>query len=112
METSYEFDNYFEHKKLDKIYGEPNTRSLKKVFKQSLERNSRSIPSTLSGGQYGHLFMVIPDAEWHNLPGAAPVIPPQDPGPFTLRGGLTASEIAVGQKLKMRTNTNIISFKL
>ena len=97
METTYDFDNYFEHKQLDKIYGEPDTRSLQKVFKQ-LKRNARSIPSTLGGGQYGHLFMVIPPAEWNNLPGAVAVVPPRDPGPFALRGGLTASEIAVGQK--------------
>ena len=68
MESTYNCD--FEHKTIDKIYGEPNTRSLQKVFKQ-LRRNARSVTSPLGGGQYGHLFMVMPQDEWDNLPGIA-----------------------------------------
>ena len=65
MESTYNFD--FEHKTIDKIYGEPNARSLQKVFKQ-LRRNARSITSPLGGGQYGHLFMVMTQNDWDNLP--------------------------------------------
>ena len=97
MESTYNFDDIFEHKTLDKIYGEPDTKSLQKLFKQ-LKRNARSVTSPLGGGQYGHLFMVIPDEEWRNLPGTTPVISPTDPGPFRLEGRLTAAEIAVHQK--------------
>ena len=96
MDTTYSFDNFFEHKTLDKIHEEPDTRSLQKLFKQ-LRRNARSVPSNLGGGQYGHLFMVMTPQEWNALPGTTPVNPPQDPGNFTLGGRVTASEIAVAQ---------------
>ena len=97
MESTYNFEDIFEHKSIDKIYGEPDAKSLQKVFKQ-IKRNARSINSPLGGGQYGHLFMVIPQAEWDALPGTVPVEPPQDPGPFEIEGRLTATEIAVCQK--------------
>ena len=97
MDTKYDFENYFEHKTLTKVYGEPTTKSLQKLFKE-LKRNARSITSTLGGGQYGHLFMILTEDEWNNLPGTTPVIPPEDPGPLVLGGRLTASEIAMHQK--------------
>ena len=96
MPSTYNFDDYFEHKTLDRIYGEPTAKSLQKLFKQ-LKRNARSVTSSLGGGQYGHMFMVMPENEWNNLPGTTPVIPPRDPGPFNLQGRLTAVEIAVRQ---------------
>ena len=72
MEFTYNFDDTFQHKTLDKIYGEPDTMSLQKLFKQ-LIRNSWSVTSTFGGGQYGHLFMVMSDAEWNALPGTTTV---------------------------------------
>ena len=77
------------------MYGEPTTKSLQKLFKQ-LNRNARSITPTLGGGQYSHLFMVITEDEWENLPDTTPVV--QDPGPFALKVLLNASEITVNQK--------------
>ena len=97
MDTTYNFDNFLEHKTLDKIHEEPNARSLQKLFKQ-LRRNARSVNSNLGGGQHGHLFMVMTDAEWTQLPNTAPVVEPQDPGQFALAGVVTASQIAVAQK--------------
>ena len=58
METTHSFNENFEHKNLDKIHGEPDAKNLQKLFKQ-LKRNARSVPSTLGGGQYGQLFIVI-----------------------------------------------------
>ena len=97
MTTTYDFENYFEHKTLDKVFGEPTTHSLHQLFKQ-LKRNARSVPSTLGGGQYGHLFMVLTPEEWTALPESTPVIPPEDPDPFALQRGTPAVEIAVNQK--------------
>ena len=97
METTHDFGNYFDHQKLDKVYGEPTTKTLQKLFKQ-LKRNARSVTSPLGGGQYGHLFMVVTPQEWNQYPGTTPVIQPQDPGPFVLSGRVTASEIAMEQK--------------
>ena len=95
MDSKYNFE--FEHKTLDKIEGEPNAKSLQKLFKQ-LRRNARSITISLGGGQHGHLFMVLSEAEWNALPDSAPVIPPADPGTFTLIGRPIAAEIAMRQQ--------------
>ena len=57
MDSTYDFDDFFEHKTLDEIHGEPDTKSLQKLFKQ-LKRNARSMASTLGGDQYSHLFML------------------------------------------------------
>ena len=111
MPSTYNFDDYFEHKTLDRIYGEPTAKSLQKLFKQ-LKRNARSVTSSLGGGQYGHLFMVIPEDKWNNLPGTTPVIPPPDPGPFTLNGRLTAVKIAVNRMNMRKQKRSIINIKL
>ena len=97
MEATYNFDDTFQHKTLDKIYGEPDAVSLQKLFKQ-LNRNARSVTSTLGGGQYGHMFLVMTEAAWNALPGTTPVQEPQDPGPFILEGRERAAEIAVNEK--------------
>ena len=97
MEATHTFEHFFEHKTLTKIFGEPDAKSLQQLFKQ-LKRNAQSVPSTLGGGQYGHLFMVSTDEEWQNLPGTTPVLAPADPGDFTLDGRPSAAEIAVREK--------------
>ena len=97
MDSTYNFEDFFEHKTLEKIYGEPNAKSLQKLFKQ-LRRNAQSVPSTLGGGQYGHLFMVVSQEDWDNTPGTVPVVPPNDPDPFEIDGRTRPAEIAVAEK--------------
>ena len=103
----YNFEDSFEHKTLDKILGEPDARSLQKLFRQ-LRRNARSLASTLGGGQYGHLFMVLSQEEWDTLPESTPVVPSADPGEFTLVRRPLAAEIAMRKeahdKAKKRYN--------
>ena len=97
MDSNYNFEDSFEYKTLDKIFGEPDAKALQKLFKQ-LRRNARSVNSNLGGEQHGHLFMVMSQAEWDNLPGSAAVIPPADPGEFELVGRPLAAEIAMRNK--------------
>ena len=97
MDSTYNFEDFFEHKTLTKIIGEPNAKSLQKLFKQ-LKRNARSVTSSLGGGQYGHMFMVLSEEEWNNLPGTTPVNAPADPGPLNFGGRMLASEIATHQQ--------------
>ena len=54
---------YFEFPVLDKIHGEPNYESLKKLKKQ-LKANAQSVPSTLGGGNHGLLGLVLTQAEY------------------------------------------------
>ena len=40
---------YFEHKDLDKVYGQPTIDTIVKLLKQS-KRNAQSVPTTLGAG--------------------------------------------------------------
>ena len=97
MSSTYNFDEYFPHKQLTKIPGHPDTKSLQTLVKQ-LRRNARSVNTSLGGGQYGHLFLVLSDLEWNALPNTVPVVEPQDPGPFTLTGGRSTSATVALEK--------------
>ena len=97
-------NKYFEHKDLNKIYGQPNIVSICKLFKQG-KRNAQCVPTTLGGGQTGYLFLYIKPATFRTIPGTTAVIRPTDPGVFTPTSPngvrappLTAAEIAT-QKL-------------
>ena len=102
---------YFEHKDLDKIYGQPTIESIVKLLKQS-KRNAQSVPTTLGGGQLGYLSLYFTAAEYNAITGAAAFTRPTDPGVFvpipntgaSTRGGsgpdpLTPADIAT-QKLE------------
>ena len=102
---------YFEHKDLDKIYGQPTIDTILTLLKQG-KRNGLSVQTTLGGGQLGYLWLFLKDADYNAIPGATRFIRPVDPGVFSpipnpggaaTRGGsgplpLTAADIAT-QKL-------------
>lgn len=46
---------YFEHKDLDKIYGQPTIDTILTLLKQG-KRNGLSVQTTLGGGQLGYLW--------------------------------------------------------
>jgi hypothetical protein len=71
----------FQHKVLTKIHGPPSCKSLQNVSTE-LKANASSVPSTLIGGQNGHLGLLLSDARCINVPQAIPWVPPGDPGPF------------------------------
>ena len=75
-------NKYFEHKDLDKIYGQPNIVSICKLFKQG-KRNAQCVNTTLGGGQTGYLFLYIEPATFRTIPDTMAVIHPTDPGVFT-----------------------------
>ena len=102
---------YFEHKDLDKIYGQPTIETIVKLLKQS-KRNAQSVLTTLGGGQLGYLSLYLTTAEYITIPGATAFVRPTDPGAFvptpnsgiSTRGGtgpdpLTPADIAT-QKLQ------------
>ena len=64
-------NKYFEHKDLDKIYGQPNLVSICKLFRQG-KRNAQCVPSTLGGGQTGYLALYIDAAKLNVIPGTSP----------------------------------------
>ena len=77
QDTNY-VDTYFDHKKLTKIHGEPTFQHLKDL-KDQLRANAASVPSTLGGGLYGHLGLVLDPTEYTSVSGTPYVHPPAPP---------------------------------
>jgi len=83
----------FPHPELTPIQGEPTNKSLRLLSKQ-LYANARAIPSHRGGGQYGHLALIMPDAEYLALPGAVAFVePPVPPVQPVIPAGATAAQI-------------------
>ena len=86
---------YFEHKDLDKIYGQPKIESILTLLKQC-KRNAQTEPTTLGGGQLGYLWFLLKGADYNAISGTFPSIRPVDQeifspalnpgGPTTQRG--------------------------
>ena len=75
-------DRYFEHKTLTKIHGQPDIDSILHLFRQ-VKRNVQKIKTTLGGGQWGYLAIVIATAIYNAIPGTTPFNRPTDPGTFS-----------------------------
>ena len=70
---------YFEHKDLDKVYGQPTINSIVKLLKQR-KRNTQRSPTTLGGGQLGYISFSFMGTECNSIPGTTPLIQPTNPG--------------------------------
>jgi hypothetical protein len=90
-------DTCFQHKLLTKIHGQPSHESLQNVSTE-LKANASSVPSTLKGGQHGHLGLLLSDARCIiTLPHAIPWATPGDPGPFVPPVAGTGPQIEVAR---------------
>ena len=67
---------HFEYKELTPIHGRPSYETLKRMFNE-VKANATSVPSTLGGGQHGHLGLVLPDIEYALISATAFVRPAQ-----------------------------------
>jgi hypothetical protein len=74
-------DTYFQHKVLTKIHGKPTYETLQNALTE-LKANAGSVPSTLGGGQYGHLGLLLSDTRYATLPMTQPWVSPINPGPY------------------------------
>ena len=72
--------SYFQYPVLDKIHGKPTYETLKKLKKQ-LKSNAQSVESSLGGGRYGHLGLVINPTEYAKISTEA-FVKPARPTPF------------------------------
>ena len=72
---------YFQHKTLSRVHGQPIYATLQILFGE-LKANASSVPTTLGGGAHGHLSLLLTDATYTTL-SAVPFISPPNPGPFT-----------------------------
>jgi hypothetical protein len=69
----------FPHTTVTPITGRPNPLSLS-ILQGELYANAISIPTELGGGAYGHLALVMPDAEYIAMAGALAYVAPAHPG--------------------------------
>ena len=110
MSTSYPRvkDTYFQHPVLTKIQGRPTYESLQTLSKQ-IKANATSVPSTIGGGLYGHLGLVLSASKYANLAGTVPWITPGHPGPFAPPAGATGPQIEAAKDVWRALN---VSFDL
>jgi hypothetical protein len=64
------------HDPLTPIEGKPTPEAVCKL-RQELYANVRSLPTDLDRGQHGHLGLLMPDADYLALAGAAYILPPR-----------------------------------
>ena len=74
-------DTYFQHKVLTKVHGQPVYESLQHLATE-IKANASSVPSTLGGGLYGHLGLIVSDERYATLANSIPWVTPHNPGPF------------------------------
>ncbi len=74
-------DTCFQHKLLTKIHGAPTHETLQNVSTE-LKANAGSVPSTLGGGQNGHLGLLLSATIYATLANTAPWATPGNPGVF------------------------------
>ena len=88
-------ETYFQHKVLTRIHGQPTYDSLQ-TLSTEIKANAASVPSTLGGGQYGHLGLILSDARYTALAHTVPWISPANPGVFAPPAG-PAAQIAAAK---------------
>ena len=82
---------YFQHKVLTRVHGKPHLDSLKILF-DKIKANASSVKSTLGGGMYGHLGLLISDTRYATLLATASVNPVNS-GPFNPPAQGTGAQI-------------------
>jgi len=75
-------DTYFQHKVLTRIHGPPVYETLQ-LLATELKANAASVPTTLGGGLYGHLGLVVSDQKYATLANSSPWVTPVNPGDYT-----------------------------
>jgi hypothetical protein len=100
-------DTYFQHKVLTRVHGQPTYETLQTISIE-IKANASSVPSTLGGGLYGHLGLVLSADRYATLAGTVPWISPPNPGPFVPPANGTAAQIEaakdVWRELKLSFN--------
>jgi hypothetical protein len=91
-------DTYFQHKVLTRIHGIPVYESLQ-LLTTEIKANAASVPTTLGGGHYGHLGLVVSDQKYATLANTIPWITPVNPGPFAPPAGATRPQLEAAQEV-------------
>ena len=84
-------DVYFQHKVLTQVHGKPCFESLK-ILLDELKANASSVTSTLKGGMYGHICLLLSDIRYSTLSATA-FVSPTNPGSFNPPAQGTGAQI-------------------
>ena len=86
----------FEFPELSKIHGEPNHLTTLNLTKE-VKANLQSQCSDVGGGNYGYLWMCMPETEFRTLPHTEAVVVPVAPHPFTVPTGTTSVQSMIAK---------------
>ena len=81
-------ETHFEYKELTKIHGEPTYETIKEIEKE-IKANAKSVRSSLGGGNFGHLGLVL-SPDQYALISPTPFVRPDHPGTLVIPSGSTA----------------------
>ena len=84
-------DVYFNHKVLTRVHGKLHFEYIK-IILDELKSNTSSVISTLGGGIYGHLGLLVSDIRYVTLSATA-FVSPTNPGPFNPPAQGTGAQI-------------------
>lgn len=86
-------NNFFECSELTKIENEPDLKSLI-TLRNQVKANAMTVHTTLGGGTYGHLGLVLAPEQYAQIPNTVPYERPAHPGPVVIDNTLTQYQIA------------------
>ena len=102
MSNSTDYKNTcFQHLSLTSIRGEPNQESLSSIYKE-IKANENSVPTTLGGGNHGHLGLVISSLAYARITPGAPYLRTENPGFLDIVRDGTQQQIAQAQEVHRR----------
>ena len=87
---------YFTHTTLRTINGNPTYADIQHIYKQ-VKANAASVPSTLGGGQHGHLGLTT-NATTYTRIASTPYVRPTAPAPLGPNNTGTAAQIAENRR--------------
>ena len=102
--TNYK-ETHFEYTELTKIRGQPTYEAIEQMHKE-LKANAQSVFSRLGGGNFGHLGLVLSNAQYATVSPTS-FVKPQTPTPPVIQQFAITSEIA---RLQQEYNENLRSF--
>ena len=92
IKASHYRENLFPHAELSKVVGKPTYTDILNL-RREISANLASVPSTLGGGQYGHMGLALKDETYKRMCSVSDsYIRPADPGKFR-PGDLTGAEL-------------------
>ena len=86
-------NHFFEHPKLPKIHNEQETQSLV-IIRNEIKVNAMTARTTLGGGAYGHLGLVLTPAQYEQVPNSTPYHKPEHPGALDIPNSATQYQSA------------------